>query len=66
VIAKLNTKVFISSWEATARSYGILIMVGNVGNIACYTIRILVGKDVTLPQVTAKSDPPRHPGNSQC
>jgi hypothetical protein len=34
------------------------IVVGNVGNRACSTIQILVGKDVTIPQVTAKNDPP--------
>ena len=29
-----------------------------LGIEACSTIQILVGKDVTLPQVTAKNDPP--------
>jgi hypothetical protein len=35
------------------------VVVGSAGNRACSTIQILVGKDVILPQVTAKNDPPR-------
>jgi hypothetical protein len=34
----------------------ICIVVGSVGNRTCSTIQILVGKDVTIPQVTAKND----------